>query len=103
WIFLADQIADEDLKLFKSVVLRVLTEPNPALELPQTERWMAAVYGKRRRFSNEMRGGLARSLALLGTFGDSIILQNGSTGSDFANAIVRILLNQASADQSQNG
>lgn len=103
WIFLADHIADDDLKQLKSVVLRVLTEPNPALELPQEQRWMAGAYGKRRRFSNEMRRGLAQSLALLGTYGDSIILQNGLTGSEFANALVRLLFNQVSTDESHKG
>lgn len=103
WMFLAGHFTDEDLNRFRSVVLRVLTEPDPKLELPTDQRWMAAVHGKRRKFSYELRRGLAQSLALLGTYGERVVLNHGLTGARFANILVRDLLAHATADESQNG
>ena len=47
----------------------VLSETDPALELPESERWMAAVHGKLRDHSNALRRGMGETLILLSEYG----------------------------------
>ena len=47
----------------------VLSETDPALDLPESERWMAAVHGKLRDHSNALRRGMSETLILLAEYG----------------------------------
>ena len=47
-------ITEADLDRLFLVAEYVLSESDPALELPESERWMAAVYGKLRDHSNAL-------------------------------------------------
>ena len=49
---------------FESVIVEVLGESNPALDLPAEERFMAPLEGKSGKYSEQLRGGLAEILAL---------------------------------------
>ena len=60
-------VADLD-RLFL-VAEYVLSESDPALELPESERWMAAVHGKLRDHSNALRRGMGETLILLSVYG----------------------------------
>ena len=51
------------------VAEQVLRESDPALELPKSERWMAAVHGKLRNHSNVLRRGMGETLILLSEYG----------------------------------
>ena len=98
WLLLAEHLADDDLKRFEGTVLAVIGEVDPALDIPQEERWWKATFeGKVRSNSGDLRRGLARSLALLGAHGDSVTLSGGS-GEAWANHIVRQLLTSANDD-----
>lgn len=66
WSFLGPQLTEGDLRRFDTVVLDVLGELDPRLDLPQDRRWMAL---ERRRYSGTLRRGLAESLAMLGSRG----------------------------------
>jgi transcriptional regulator with XRE-family HTH domain len=66
WELVSFALNDDDLRRFKQVSLQVLGEPDPAYDLPNDERWQAAVLGKVRTYSCTLRSGLAESLALLG-------------------------------------
>lgn len=103
WILLGASITVEDLNRFKEAVLTVLAEKDPSLELPIAQRWESGILGKTRRFSRDLRAGLARSLALLGTEGGVIELHGGATGSVYANSLVRQLLQVVSDDETGNG
>ena len=59
-------VADLD-RLFL-VAEYVLSESDPALELPESERWMAAVHGKLRDHSNALRRGMGETLILLSVY-----------------------------------
>jgi hypothetical protein len=68
WQLLGRRLFDDDLERFKTVVISVLRETDPALELPPDERFAAGMYGKERPHSSRLRKGIAETLALLGTY-----------------------------------
>lgn len=98
WMLLVSKLTHDDMKRFETIVEMVLAEGDPALELPPDQRWRASIDGKTRRYSGDLRRGLAQSLALLGMYGGTVALSGGASGSDFANYLVRKLLEWASAD-----
>lgn len=98
WMLLVSKLTHDDMKRFETIVEMVLAEGNPALELPPDQRWRASIDGKARRHSGDLRRGLAQSLALLGVYGGTVAMSGGASGSDFANYLVRKLLEWASAD-----
>ncbi|MDE0459143.1 MAG: hypothetical protein OXI15_17745 [Chromatiales bacterium] len=57
----------------------VLSENDPALDLPESERWMAAVHGKLRDHSNALRRGMGETLILLAEYGGRLF--DGRLGS----------------------
>ncbi|OYU72729.1 MAG: addiction module antitoxin, partial [Alphaproteobacteria bacterium PA3] len=61
-----DAVTIADLQRFFDVAKLVLAEENPALELPEKDRWAAGIYGKTRQISGALRNGLAETLARLG-------------------------------------
>ena len=67
WKLLGLRILDQNLDIFKSIAVSVLTESDPALELPSEERYMANIRGKVLEHSDELRKGIAEGLAVLGS------------------------------------
>ena len=61
-----------DLDNFFSIAEHILSEPDPALELPATERWAAETYGKMRVHSTALRGGIREMLVLLSVHGNTL-------------------------------
>lgn len=98
WMLLVPKLTHDDMKRFETIVEMVLAEGDPALELPLDQRWRAPIDGKIRRYSGDLRRGLAQSLALLGIYGGTVGWSGGVSGSDFAAYLVRKLLEWASAD-----
>ena len=48
----------------------VLSESDPALELPEKDRWAAAFYGKKRDYSGALREGICETLVILSVHGN---------------------------------
>lgn len=69
---LRERIFDRHLELVKQISIDVLSEIDPQLELPAVDRWSAAINGKRLQHSNNLREGLAESIAWLGINGDML-------------------------------
>ena len=67
------QIIDKDLKTFFSMARRVLSEPNPAFELPEDQRWAAGAYGKVRDHSPALRQGICETLVILSVHGENLL------------------------------
>ena len=65
-----------DLEDFFFVAECVLSEIDPALDLPEDERWAANVYGKVRDHSAALRRGIRETLVLLSIHGDTLF-RNG--------------------------
>ncbi len=51
----------------------VLSEQDPALELPEDQRWAANLYGKSRDHSSALRQGLCDTLVLLAVHGNALV------------------------------
>ena len=53
----------------------VLSESDPALELPADQRWAAGLYGKLRKHSDALRTGICETLVLLSVHGNALFRQ----------------------------
>jgi hypothetical protein len=89
--------AEEDLRRLEVVVREALGELDPALDLPRDDPWRASLDGKVRAYSDDLRHGLAETLALLGVHGDRIDTEAGS-GAAWASFLVGALLERANQD-----
>ncbi len=65
---LGPHVLDSNLDNFKSILEFILSEEDPALELPKEERYAANVFGKVHKHSGQLRQGISEGLALLGSF-----------------------------------
>ena len=65
-------VTGNDLKRFYKVADLVLSERDPALDLPVEDRWAADIYGKTRDTSSALRKGIADSLVLLAVHGEKL-------------------------------
>lgn len=100
WRTARHTIRDADLEELERAVQNVLGAVDPRLELPPEERWAAEIYGKARVHSSDLRKGLARSVALLGSRGDEVRLSRGRSARQWAEHVVWRLLSRANEDSS---
>jgi predicted ABC-type ATPase len=100
WTLLSTSFTAHDLEQFRTVVMEVLTELDPVLDMASGDRWKAGISGIQRRFSHTLRKGLAESFALFGVTDSTIQGTGGDTTAQFARLIVREILEQANADAS---
>jgi hypothetical protein len=73
WDMLGSRIFDQNLDAFRESAVAVLTECDPAFELPTADRHAAAIYGKVLTHSSALRMGLAEGLAILGSKSGALI------------------------------
>jgi hypothetical protein len=99
WDYLRPHLASPDLAALEEAVQTVLGAVDPALELPVEDRWKAAIHGKSRIHSSNLRQGLGTTLSLLGSLGDRVSLSRGATARTWAERTVGRLLERANADQ----
>ncbi len=100
WEYAAPLVTPSDVATLERSLQTVLGAVDPALDLPLDQRWAAAVHGKERIHSANMRTGLATTLALLGAFGESVDLGQGRTARNWAEVNVMRLLKRANDDES---
>jgi hypothetical protein len=81
-----------DLAVFRPLALSVLGEIDPALELPEGERWLANIKGKTRRYSKRVRVSVATTLAVLASECGSEPQPGGLTIQGFVDQLVREIL-----------
>lgn len=93
-------IREVDLEALEHAVQVVLGAVDPRLELPPDQRWSAEIYGKARIHSTDLRNGLARSIALLGSRGDEVRLSGGRSARQWAERVVWSLIQHANEDDS---
>jgi len=98
WSLLARYLTRQDLERFEAVVLEVLGTPEPQFDLPEEKRWMAGVIAPTPPHSGFLRLGLMQTLAIMGARGDKLVVSGGATASDYADRIVRSLLQRANSD-----
>ncbi len=100
WRTARHMVREADLVALELAVQDVLGAVDPRLELPPEERWSAAIYGKARIHSTDLRTGLARSIALMGARGDEVRLAGGRSARQWSERVVWSLLQRANEDQS---
>ncbi|CAI2931700.1 HigA family addiction module antitoxin [Aminobacter niigataensis] len=90
---IAGTMTKADLNRFLDVARIVLGEDDPALDLPEADRWAAAIHGKRREFSGAVREGISETLVLLAVHGKNLFGKRlGFDGELEAARLVRDLL-----------
>ena len=71
WTLLSRSLTSAQLDAFEDAARAVLGHDAPMYELAKEERWCAQIHGKFPIYSEEIRQGIARSLALLSIHGTS--------------------------------
>ena len=90
----------QDLETFFSVAERVLLELDPALDLPEDERWAAAVRNKVRSHSPALRQGIRESLVLLSIYGATRLRNAGGIDLQHrVSSLIRRLLRPLTLDK----
>lgn len=90
---IAGAVTRSDLDRYLEMAKIVLGEDDPALDLPDKERWAAAIHGKRREFSGALRDGISETLVLLAVHGKHLFRARlGFDGGQEAAHLVRELL-----------
>ena len=78
-----------DLKRYFDLAKMVLSEDDPKLDLPESERWAAAIHGKQREFSGVLREGISETLVLLAVHGNHLF--KARLGIDTTEAAARLV------------
>ena len=65
-------VTEKDLNDFFMLAEYVLSEADPALELPEDDRWAAGIYGKVRDHSAALREGICETLVILSVHGNNL-------------------------------
>lgn len=89
-----------DLEQFFAAAEYVLSESDPALELPEKDRWAAALYDKTRNHSNTLRTGICETLVILSVHGNNLF--RSRLGIDVENRVavlIRKLLTPLTLDK----
>ena len=71
----APLMTEKDIRAFFKLAENVLSESDPALELPETDRWTAPIHGKIRDHSDALRNGICETLVLLSVHGDGLLFR----------------------------
>ncbi len=98
WSLLSRYLSSDNLERFEATALNILGAPDPALEMPEDERWLAGIKGQVPKHSELLRKGFADALAMIGARGGEVPVATGTTAGDYAKLIVRRLLGLANAD-----
>jgi addiction module HigA family antidote len=69
---IAKMVTPADVERFFVAAEYVLSESDPALELPEEDRWAAALYGKTRDHSGALREGICETLIFLSVHGNNL-------------------------------
>ena len=89
-----------DLTDFVDFAEYVLSEADPALELPEEQRWLAGIYGKVREHSSALRTGVCETLVMLSVHGNPLFQERlGMDVVAHVAALVKRLLTPFTSDK----
>ena len=90
----------KDLDDFFLFAEYVLSETDPALELPEDRRWAAELYGKVRDHSTALREGICETLVILSVHGNHLFRDRlGTDAENCVSSLVRKLLTPLTLDK----
>ena len=93
-------ITAEDLKEFFWIAEYVLSERDPALDLPEESRWAAGLYDKMREHSGALREGIYETLTVLAVHGGTLLRNHlGNDVEGCVSALVNKLLSPFTLDK----
>lgn len=69
---IARRVISADLDRFFTAAEYVLSESDPALELPEEKRWAAVLHGKKRDYSDALRESICDTLVILSVHGNDL-------------------------------
>jgi hypothetical protein len=98
WPLVYSAITRDDLRRFHDVAVETLSAPDPRLDLEQDKQWMANILGHARPNSHTFIEGVANTVALLGTRGESTRATAGDSAQAIATAIVWRVFEKANED-----
>lgn len=90
--FLRGKLYDNHLVSLEEMAIDALGEMNPEFELPQEDRYAAALYDKKLSYSESIREGIAESIVLIGIEKDKLVNCSTTSRNFIAPKIVRNLL-----------
>ncbi len=93
-------ITSADLDRFFIAAEYVLSESDPSLDLPEEDRWAAALYGKTRDHSGALREGICETLVILSVHGNNLFSRTVSAlMSEGGSSLIRKLLTLATLEK----
>lgn len=98
WGLLSRYVNFDDTKKLETLALEVLGEVNPSLDLPINERWTAAIHGKVLSFSENLREGIADTLAIAGAQSAITGWSQSTSPQEYVDRVIYELLNPANRD-----
>lgn len=98
WLLSHPMLADQDLTRWFELAVRVLTEPDPRVDLGAADQATSQLVGPQQRCSNTLRLGLAGAAALLGAEGETE-LAGGHTAAAHAERLTAAVLDAALTDR----
>ena len=97
---ISKSITQADLVRFFKVAADVLSESDPALDLPENQRWAAGLYGKVRNHSSALREGICETLVILSVHGGNLFQQRlGLDAEGHVSILIRRLLTPLSLEK----
>jgi hypothetical protein len=94
------EITAKDLADFFMMAEYVISESDPALDLPEDKRWYAGVYGKVRDHSGALRKGICETLVILAVHGNHLFHERlGVNVEDEVSSLIRKLLTPLTLDK----
>ena len=93
-------VTENDLTVFFSLAKRMLSEVDPALDLPEGERWAAELYGKVRNYSPALREAICETLVVLSVHGNALFGNRLNIDvEDRVSSLIRSLLTPLTLDK----
>ena len=68
----SESVTESHIKRFLNVAEIILSEDDPALDLPEDQQWLAALHGKSREISDLLRASVINSFVLLAVHGNGL-------------------------------
>ena len=94
------RVTKEHLSDFFLLAEYVLSEIDPALDLPENKRWTAPIYGKVRNHSDALRKGFCETLILLSVHGNDLFKSRlGIDVEGYVSNVIRRLLSPLSLEK----
>ena len=88
-----------DITHFVDFAEYVLSESDPALDLPDDQRWAAGLYGKVREHSSALRNGVCETLVMLSVHGTALFRDLGIDAVALVAALIKRLLTPLTRDK----